>query len=189
MRDQFQFGGIRSGAFKLFELAVELGGFSGGLADGAEVGPGGVAWDHAEMAYDGDPFAGHGFDNPGAGGAIDGTGAQFERLEAGANCFLGGGHSMGSGAGNETRRSGGHEERQSRLGRGRIKAAAQQVNPGRFGGGRFFGGFDMDMSEAAFSLELLQIANRIFLVGPEHGRRLFGMRRSIKPVSCRGIGT
>ena len=61
VRDEFNFGGVSARVFESFHLVVELGGFFGGFADGAKVGPGGVARDHAEMANDGNALARHSF--------------------------------------------------------------------------------------------------------------------------------
>lgn len=84
--NEFQFGGVSAGIFQALHLVVELARFSGGFTDGANVGPGRVAWNHSEMANDGNAFAGHGFNDIWTGGAIDGAGAEFECLEADANC-------------------------------------------------------------------------------------------------------
>lgn len=116
--DEFEFGGVGAGGFEAFHLVVKAAGFGGGFADGADVGPGGVAWDHAEVADDRDAFAGHGFDDEGAGAAINGAGAEFERCKADANSLFLRSQPMRRGAGEETFGRGCDEKREAGLGGG-----------------------------------------------------------------------
>lgn len=67
----FEFGGVGAGVFEVFHLPEELLGFPGCFSYGAVIGPGDVAWDHAEVSDYGDTFTGHAFDDVGAGGAVD----------------------------------------------------------------------------------------------------------------------
>ena len=166
--DEFEFGGVGAGGFEAFHLVVKAAGFGGGFADGADIGPGGVARDHAEVADDRDAFAGHGFDDKGAGAAIDRAGAEFERFKADADGFFLGGEAVRGGAGEKTFRRSFYEGGEAGLRGGRIEAAAHEVDASGFGGGGFLGGFDVDVRELAFAFELAEIVDGIFFGGAEH---------------------
>ena len=118
MRREFQFRGVGAGVLQVFQALIEQFGFRDGAADGAITGPGDVARDHAEMSDDGNPLAGHSFDDEGAGRAIDGAGAQLEGAESDADGLLRGCQAMGRGSGEKAVRRGGDEAGQAHLGFG-----------------------------------------------------------------------
>ena len=170
VRDDFEFRGVGAGVFQLLHAVIELRGFLDGAVDGAVAGPGDMPRGHAEMPDDGDAFARHRLDDEGAGRAIDAAGADLERAEGDADRFLRRSPPVRRGAGEEAVRGRGDERRQTRLGLGTVEAATHQINAGLLRGGGFLRGFDVDVREEAFALELREIEDGVFFAGAEHGQ-------------------
>ena len=110
------------------------------VADGAVKRTGHVARHHAEVTDDGDALAGHGLDDEEAGGAVDGTGPDFQGAESHADRLLRRGQPVRGGAGKEAVRRRGDKVGQTRLRLGTVEAAAHEIHPGFFRGGGFFAG-------------------------------------------------
>ncbi|MFM1944041.1 MAG: hypothetical protein RI897_3023 [Verrucomicrobiota bacterium] len=90
-------------------------------------------------------------------------------MEGDADGFFAGGEAMGGGAGDEAIGCCGDDFGEAGLGFRGVEATAHEVDAGGFGGGGFLGGFDVDMGEAAFAFELLEVVDRVFFAGAEHG--------------------
>ena len=79
---------------------------------------------------------------------------------------------MGRRGGKETAGRGRHQQRQTGLRFGTVEAAAHEVNAGFFRRRGLLRRFDMEVRQAAFALELLEIINGVFFSRSEHGRCL-----------------
>jgi hypothetical protein len=68
---------------------------------------------------------------------------------------------------------GGRDElREACLRFGTVKTAAHQIHTGLLGGRGFLRGLDVNVGQAPFALELLEIIDGEFLAGSKHGARV-----------------
>ncbi len=172
MGHEFEFGGIGAGAFETLHLLVKLAGFGRSSADGADVCPGGVAGNHAEVPNDGDAFAGHRLNDPGAGRAVNRAGPEFQGAETDADGLLRTRQPVRRGARDEAAGRGLDQKGETGLGGRGIEAAAQEIDLRLFRSGGFLRRFDVDVSEATLSLELPQVVNGVFLGRSQHDGRV-----------------
>ena len=95
---------------------------------------------------------------------------------------------MGCGGGQEAVGSGLDQAGQSGLGLGGIEAATHDVHAGGGRGGGLFRGLHMDVGEAAFALELLEIVDGVLLAGTEHGNSVCEGDDGFNRESCQRPG-
>ena len=176
MWDHFQLSGVCPGAFEFLHLPIKLPSLGSGLADRAIVRPRHMARHQPEVPHHGNPLVGHRLNDLRAGGAVDRAGANLQCGERDSDRLLIGGQTVRRGAGDETIRCRGHDLRQARLRLGRVETAAHQIHACLRCGRCLLGRLDVNVCEAAFSLELLQVVNRVLLPWPEHRGKFAGAR-------------
>ena len=169
VRHDFEFCRIGTGVLQLFHPAMEFKRLRHGAADRAVAGPRHMAGNQTEMSHHRNPFAGHRLDDAGTGRAVNRAGPEFQRAEPYPDRLLRRRKAVRRGRGKETVRRGGHQQRQSGLRFGTVKAATHQINTRFLRRRGLLRRLHVNVGQAAFALELLEIINGVFFPRSEHG--------------------